>query len=196
MLGDRDSMFYRHISGKRFYSSPPKSMRGTLTTSFSRRCVRWMSARLLALEVSVAACWLQGADLATLICAAATCVSCCCSCSLRSASAWRRCASARRACSSSCLQQRHHAQPPLQTSRDLDSRCITAVENGGRFLTPLVCAGCLLTGWTAAERRRTPPDLPERAVFHPVSRRPAQTSSVRKRLPFSRCIRPEVTPPV
>jgi len=34
------------------------------------------------------------------------------------------------------------------------------------------------------------------AAFHPVSRHPAQTSGIRKRLPFSLCIRPEVTPPL
>ena len=63
---------------------------------------------------------------------------------------------------------------------------------------PLVCAGFLLTGWKAAfaraERSRTPPDLPEEAAFHPVSGRPAQTSGVRKRLPFSLWARPQVTP--
>jgi len=40
--------------------------------------------------------------------------------------------------------------------------------------------GSLCTG-----RSRTPLDLPEQTAFHPVSRRPAQTSGVRKRLPFS-----------
>jgi len=72
----------------------------------------------------------------------------------------------------------------------------TPVENGRRFLTPLVCAGCLLTGWEAAfawaERCRTPPDLPEQAV----STQPAQTSGVRKGLTFSLCIRSEVTTPL
>jgi len=43
---------------------------------------------------------------------------------------------------------------------------------------------------------RTPPDLSGQAAFHPVSRRPAQTKGVRKRLPFSLCIRPQVTPPL
>jgi len=73
------------------------------------------------------------------------------------------------------------------------------VENGRRFLTPLVCEGCLLTAWKAAfartERSRAPPDLLP-VAFYPVSRRPAQTSGVRKRLPFSLRIRPEVTPPL
>jgi len=45
----------------------------------------------------------------------------------------------------------------------------TPVENGRRFLTLLVCAGCLLTGrkvaFARAERSRTPPDLPEQAAF-------------------------------
>jgi len=76
----------------------------------------------------------------------------------------------------------------------------TPVENGRRFLTPLACAGCLLTGWEAAftwaERCRTPPDLPEQAASNPVSRQPAKTSSVRKRLTFSLCIRSEVTTPL
>jgi len=62
------------------------------------------------------------------------------------------------------------------------------VDNGRRFLTPLVCAGCLLTGWmaafTRAERSRTPPDLPEQTAFHSVSRRPAQTSGVRALLRY------------
>jgi len=70
----------------------------------------------------------------------------------------------------------------------------TPLENGRRFLTPLFYAGCLLTGWEAAfarvERCRTPPDLPEQAASHPVSRQSAQTIGVRKRLPFSLCIRP------
>ena len=67
----------------------------------------------------------------------------------------------------------------------------TPIKNGRRFLTPLVCAGCLHTGWEAAfsraERSRTPPDLglPVQAASNPVSRRPAQTSGVRKRLPSS-----------
>ena len=73
---------------------------------------------------------------------------------------------------------------------------ISPVERGvfsKRFLTPLACStGCRLTGWKAAfsraERSRTPPDLPEQAAFHPVSRQLAQTSGVRKRLPFSLCI--------
>jgi len=77
---------------------------------------------------------------------------------------------------------------------------ITPVENEGRFLKPLVGAGCLLTRWKAAfsrvERSRTPPDLPEQATFHPVSRLPAKASGVRKRLPFSQCKRPDVTPPL
>jgi len=71
----------------------------------------------------------------------------------------------------------------------------TPVENGRRFLTPL-WAGCLLTGWEAAfsraERCRTPLDLLELSASHPVSRQSAQTSGVRKRLPFSLCIRPAV----
>ena len=69
---------------------------------------------------------------------------------------------------------------------------ITLVENGERFLTPNACAGCLLTGWKAAvgraERIRASADLPDQAALHPVIRRPAQTSGVRKRLPFSLCI--------
>ena len=36
--------------------------------------------------------------------------------------------------------------------------------------------------------------MPEQAAFHPVSRRPAQTSGVRKRLPYSIYVRPEMTP--
>ena len=51
-------------------------------------------------------------------------------------------------------------------------------------------------GSLCSGRGRNPPDLPEQAAFHPVSRRPTQTSGVRKRLPFSMCIRPEVTPPL
>ena len=57
---------------------------------------------------------------------------------------------------------------------------------------PLVCAGCLLTGLEAAcsgesggVRLRS--SLPEQAASNPVSRQPAQTSGVRKRLPFSLC---------
>jgi len=44
----------------------------------------------------------------------------------------------------------------------------TPIKNGRRFLTPLVYAGCLLTGLEAAfakaERSRTPSDLPEQAA--------------------------------
>ena len=62
-------------------------------------------------------------------------------------------------------------------TRWLYNGVITPVENGRRFLTPLVCAGCLLKGWQAAfaraERSRTPLDLPEQAAFHPVSRQSA-----------------------
>ena len=36
-------------------------------------------------------------------------------------------------------------------------------------------------------RSRTVPDLPEQAASQPVGRQPAQTSGVRKRLPFSVC---------
>ena len=60
-------------------------------------------------------------------------------------------------------------------------------KTGDVSSTPLVCAGCLLTGgevaFVKAERSRTLPDLPEQAAFHPVSRRPAQTSVVRKTSP-------------
>jgi len=62
-------------------------------------------------------------------------------------------------------------------------------ENGRRFLTPLVRAGCLLTGLEAAcsgksggVRHRS---ALAKASSYPVSRQPAQTSGVRKRLPFS-----------
>jgi len=61
-------------------------------------------------------------------------------------------------------------------------------ENGRRFLTPLVCAGCLRTGLEAAcsgksggVRLRS---AREKAASHPVSRQPAQTSCVKIRLPF------------
>jgi len=53
-----------------------------------------------------------------------------------------------------------------------------------------------LLGPNDAERCRTPPDLPEQASFYPVSRQSALTSGVRKRLPFSLCKRPEVSPPL
>jgi len=57
------------------------------------------------------------------------------------------------------------------------------------FWRPFFCAGCLFTGCEAAfaraERSRTPPDLPEKAASHPVTRQSAQTIGVRKRLPFS-----------
>jgi len=43
-------------------------------------------------------------------------------------------------------------------------------------------------------RSRTLVDLPEQAAFHPVSRQLAQLNGVRKGLPFSLCIRPEVIP--
>jgi len=63
------------------------------------------------------------------------------------------------------------------------------IENGRRFLTPLVCAGRLLTGWKAACSGKSAGvrlrSAQARAAFHPVSRQPAQTSGVRKRLPFS-----------
>ena len=76
----------------------------------------------------------------------------------------------------------------------------TPIENGGRFRALLVCAGSLLTGWEAAfdraEHSRTLPDLPEQTAFHPVSRQPAQTTCVGKRLPFSLWIRPDVAPPL
>jgi len=85
-------------------------------------------------------------------------------------------------------------------ARWLHNGVTTPIKNVRRFLTPLVCAGCLLTGWEAAfsraERGRTPPDLHEQAASNPASRQSAQTSGVRKRLPFSPCIRSEVTPPV
>jgi len=62
-------------------------------------------------------------------------------------------------------------------------------ENGRRFLTPLLCAGCLFTGWKAACSGKSggvrPRSARAKAAFHPVSRHPAQTSGVRKRLPFS-----------
>jgi len=62
-------------------------------------------------------------------------------------------------------------------------------ENGRRFLTPINCASCLLTGWKAAcsgksGRVRLRPAR-AKAAFHPLSRQPAQTSGVWKRLPFS-----------
>ena len=93
----------------------------------------------------------------------------------------------------------------------------TPIKNRKRFLTPLVSAGCLLIGLEAAcsgssgevrlrsarakafaraERSRTPPDPPEQAASNPVIRQPALTSGVRKRLPFSLCIRPEVSTPL
>jgi len=81
-------------------------------------------------------------------------------------------------------------------ARWLYNEGIIPVENGKRFLTLLVCACCLLTGWTAAfaraERIRTHPDLPEQAAFHPVRRRPAQISGVRKRLSFSTEVIPQL----
>jgi len=84
--------------------------------------------------------------------------------------------------------------------RWLYSGVTTPIKNGRRFLTPLICVDCLLTGWEAvfsrAERSRNPPDLPEQAVSNLVSRQPAKTSGVRKRLPFSLCIRPEVSTPL
>jgi len=67
------------------------------------------------------------------------------------------------------------------------------IENGRRFLTPFVCAGCLLTGWKAA---LLGPDLPEQAAFHPVSRQLAQTSGKSENVSCSLCTRPEVTPPL
>ena len=42
----------------------------------------------------------------------------------------------------------------------------------------------LLLGPNPAERSPTPPDLPEQAASNPVSRQPALTSGVRKRLLF------------
>jgi len=76
----------------------------------------------------------------------------------------------------------------------------TPTENGRRFLTLLVCAGCLRiarkAAFALARRKRTLPDLPEQAAFHPVRRQSAQTSGVRKCLPFSLCIKPEVTSPL
>ena len=76
-------------------------------------------------------------------------------------------------------------------TRWLYNGVITPVENGRRSLTTLVWAGCLLKGWKAAfaqaERCRIHPGLPEHAAFHPASGQPAQTSGVRKRLPFSLC---------
>ena len=41
----------------------------------------------------------------------------------------------------------------------------------------------------------TDPSTRAKAAFHPASRQPARTGSVRKRLPFSLCVRPEVTTP-
>jgi len=47
-------------------------------------------------------------------------------------------------------------------------------ENGRRFLTPFVCAGCLLTGWKAACSRKSRGvrlhSARAKAAFHPVSR--------------------------
>jgi len=73
-------------------------------------------------------------------------------------------------------------------------------ENGRRFLTPLVCADRLLTGWKAAcsGKSGVVRHRPARAkaAFHPVSRQLAQTSGVRKRLPFStRVIKPVIESP-
>jgi len=53
--------------------------------------------------------------------------------------------------------------------------------------------GSLLLG---LDESRTLSDLSEQAAFHAVSRQPAQTSGVRKRLPFSMCMRSEVTAPL
>ena len=65
---------------------------------------------------------------------------------------------------------------------------LTHRENGRRFLTPLICAGCLLTGLEAASSGKSEGvrlrSARERAASHPVSRQPAQTSGVKKRLPF------------
>ena len=61
-------------------------------------------------------------------------------------------------------------------------------ENGRRFLTPLVFADCLLSGLEAAcsgksggVRLRS---ARAKAASNPVSRQPAQTSGVKKRLSF------------
>jgi len=62
-------------------------------------------------------------------------------------------------------------------------------ENARRFLTSHVWAGCLLTvleaacsGKSGGVRQRS---ARAKAASHPVSRQPAQTSGVRKRVPFS-----------
>ena len=61
-------------------------------------------------------------------------------------------------------------------------------ENGGRFLTPLVCVGCLLAGLKSACSGESGGlglrSARAKATFHPVRRQPAQTSGVRKHLPF------------
>jgi len=61
-------------------------------------------------------------------------------------------------------------------------------ENGRRFLTPLVFAGCLLTGLETACSGKSGGfrlrSAREKAASHPVSRQSTQTSGVKKRLPF------------
>jgi len=65
-------------------------------------------------------------------------------------------------------------------------------ENGRRFLTPLVYAGCLLTGLEAACSGKSggvrPRSARAKAASNPVSMKPAQTSGVKKRLPFSMAV--------
>jgi len=58
-------------------------------------------------------------------------------------------------------------------------------ENGKRFLTPLVCAGCLLIGLEAAYSGKSGGvRLRSARAKAFVSRQPSQTSGVRKRLPL------------
>jgi len=61
-------------------------------------------------------------------------------------------------------------------------------QNGRRFLTPLVCAGCLLTGSEAASLGKSGGvrlrSARVKAASNPVSRQPALTSGVKKCLPF------------
>jgi len=73
---------------------------------------------------------------------------------------------------------------------------VTHRENGRRFMTPLVCAGSLLTGWKAACSGKSGEvrlrSALAKAASHPVSEQPAQISGVRKRLPFSMGVVPSL----
>ena len=61
-------------------------------------------------------------------------------------------------------------------------------KNGRRFLSSLVCASHLFTGWKAVCSGKSGGgrirSARAKAAFYPVSRQPGQTSGVRKRLPF------------